>query len=168
MHLPCRTTAVGLALLCASIGYAETTQRPPDPALYQLGAMFVEDSFAIAADLCSQRVPASRDVWVETARQWHEDHHEKLAALRKSQQTIAAALKIESPRGTPLDLGQFAMFSQQGAAFIMYGLAGASDPKAYELCESLRARYLDRKLFDQSFDQAQAAAAVALSAVSQH
>lgn len=166
--LVCRISAVGLASLCISNGHAETTQRPPDPALFQLGGMFEEDSFATAADLCSQRVPTSKDAWSETSRQWHEAHHEKLAALRQASKSIAALLKSGAAQGAPLDLGQFAMFSTQGPHFIMYGLAGANDAKAYELCESLRARYLDRKLVDQSLDQAQLAATAALSAVSPH
>lgn len=159
---------MALASLCISNGHAETAPRPPDPALFQLGEVFVEETFSTAADLCSQRVPTSKDAWIEAARQWHEAHQEKLTALRHTSNSIAEALKSGAAQGSALDLGQFSMFSTQGPHLIMYGLATASDAKAYELCESLRSRYLDRKLVDQSLDQAQAAAAAALNAVSKH
>ena len=161
-------SVVGFASLFMAIGHAETAPRPFDPALYQLGGMFAEDALATTADVCGQRVPASREAWTEAARQWHEAHQEELAMLRRDANSIFEALKSGAPKGSSLDLGQFAMFRAQLPLLMMYGLATASDAKAYELCESLRAHYLDKQSEDQFLDQAQAAADAALGAVSKH
>jgi hypothetical protein len=134
--------------------------------LFQLGGAFAEQALGLAADLCTQRVPASRTGWQEASRQWHEDHRDRLEALRQSTRSLETALRTRPVPGAPLDLGQYTQASAQASALVLYGLAAASDAKASELCETLRARMLDRASQDRSLDQAQAAVSAALRLVS--
>lgn len=146
---------------------AQSTSSGPESALYQLGGAFAEQAFGIAADLCSQRVPESKEQWREASRQWREAHRQELDTLKQATKSLEEALKCSAGRSAPLDLGQFTMLSAQGSAYIMYGLAGASDEKARELCEALRAKMLDRALQDESLARAQIAVSAALRSVSQ-
>ncbi len=139
-----------------------------DSAIFQLGGAFAEESVTIAEDLCAQRVPASRADWIETSRQWREAHREKLTSLGQAIRSLEAVLEKSPAQGAPLNLGQFVMFRAQGPQFIMYGLAGANDVKADELCAKLRANLLDRSQQDRLLDQAQLAVSAALTAVSKN
>ena len=148
--------------------YAQSQSGPMYPAIFQLGGAFEEESVSIASDLCTARVPSSRVDWIETFRQWHEAHREKLTSLGQAVRSLEVVLEKSPEQGAPLNLGQFAMFRAQGPQFIMYGLAGADDIKAYALCAKLRAKLLDRTQEDRLLDQAQLAVSTALMAVSKN
>jgi hypothetical protein len=150
-----------------SVARGQPPSSAPDPSFFRLGEVFSEQSMATAGDLCSQRVPASRADWTETLRQWRETHREKLDALKEASKALDAALRTRPAQGAPLDLGQYAMLAAQGPQLIMYGLAAANDAHAYELCEKLRQRMLDREQVEKSLDQAQLVISAALKAVSQ-
>lgn len=155
-----------MALAGLSMGHAQPVSTPPDPAVLQLGGLSADDAAGMAANLCSQRVPDSRADWAETSRQWHGQHGGKLAALKQSSRALEAALKAKAGQDAPLDLGQYTMLLAQGPTLILYGLAGANDAKARELCESFRARLLDRQKIDASLDETQAAASAVLGTLS--
>jgi hypothetical protein len=163
---------LGLALVIPTVGSPSAADAQPliapDPAIFQLGAAFVEQSLDVANDLCSQRVPASSAAWQQASRQWREDHREKLDALRNDVIALEAKLRSRPAQRGSFDLAQYAMFSAQGSALIMYGLAGASDSKVVDLCEKLRANMLDRATQDILLDQAHAAIDAALREVSRN
>jgi len=119
----------------------------------------------MAANLCSKRVPASSTAWADTSSVWRQVHEEKLQALAHARADIEAALNSQGPRPSPLNWQNYAMFRVQAVSTVMYALAASDDSQAALWCDSLRADFVDRRKADQSFEQAQSAAAAALAAL---
>ena len=123
----------------------------------------------MAADLCGQRVPESRTNWIDVAHVWRQDHHDRLQALAQARGAIEGKLNTvgfdSGSEHALLDWPQYVMFRARAVSLVMYGLAGANDTKAAQLCDSLRNEFLDRRKIDQSFAETQNAVNAALSAL---
>ena len=144
-----------LAFLLA--GISAVAANLPDPALLQLGSLFIEDSVEVQSSTCSARFPDSRSQWVVAVRDWKNSNVAELEELRGLSQQVEASAKQRATEG------QLVAFRAQAAMLPLLALGSTRDSQAEQLCSKYRSGLADSKASAQIFQQARTAATAALA-----
>ena len=131
---------------------------PQTPAEMQLGLLFIEESVNVQADVCSRRLPTSKEAWLSGVSEWKTRHIAELSEMK------TLALQFEQPSLRSSQASALIAAVQGGAvALPLYVLAGSPDAEANRFCDLLLSRLSDEKTTAEEFREARAAAAATLT-----